>query len=223
MPITAPEVIVEGLVISGLGNIVATASDCIPLILSNFPEEYQDDAIAYLTSDKFKVETLFGYAYDPAFIPVFNIALSTESEGTSGSKQMFLGDIVNRADHNPNTESFEKYGSLWSCSVSIIPRCEKQKQALILYTLIKYIMLKNRTYLEANGILATKFSGGDLSYDATKQPGFVFSRAFKMDCLVLNTYDKDITDDATIKTVLGQLTEQVRVLEDDEDLGFIGG
>jgi hypothetical protein len=214
MAVSSPEVTVENIIQNGFADIIANASTYIPLILRAFPVEYQNFAISWLKDPAFKVNTLFGYAYDPSTIPpLFNIVLSNESEGTAAGRQMYLGDIVNAADENPNTEDYEEYGSMWTCAVSVIIRCEKARQAIILYSLIKWLFLKNRETLEAAGIKATKFSGGDLVYDASKQPAFAFTRQFKIDCQILNTWEVDVTSDPLVRQVISAFDHEVRDLE----------
>ncbi len=210
MPVSSPEVTIENILQVGLADIVTNATTYVPLILSNFPTDYVNEAIAYLTSPDFKINTFFGYAYDPALMPAFNIVLASESEGTGPSKQMYLGDIVEAADDNPNTENFEQFGSLWSTSISVTVRSQKSRQVIILYGLVKWLMLKNRKSLEAAGIIATKFSGSDLMFDQAKAPAFVFARTWKCDCLVLNTFDIDITSDPTLTTVISAFGSEVR-------------
>lgn len=223
MSVSAPEVYAESLIIEGFKDIITNAATYLPLILKDFTKEYQDLAIAYLTND-FKVRTLFGYAYDPSEMPVFNIVLAGESEGTATTKQMYLGGIVEAANEIPNTEDYEKYGSMWACSISVIVRAEKSKQAIILYSLVKWLFLKNRVQFERYGIMATKFSGSDLTYDASKQPAFGFSRLFKMDGYIMNTVDKDITSDP----IITEVTNIVRILPEveettvDPDDNFLG-
>jgi hypothetical protein len=216
VPISSPEVTIETILTNGFNDIIANAAKYIPLILANFPTDYQTEAIAYLTGPNFKVNTFFGYAYDPSLTPVFNIVLSSESEGTGPSRQMYLGDIVEAADDNPNTEDYEKFGSMWSASISVIVRCQKSRQTIILYALTKWLMLKNRITLETAGIMATKFSGSDLVYDKTKEPTFAFSRTWKMDCLVFNTYDLDITSDPTLLNVISAFGQEVRDLSQEQ-------
>lgn len=212
MPVSSPEVTIERIIQVGFADIIANANKYIPLILANFPTEYQTDAISYLTGPDFKINTFFGYAYDPSVMPVFNIVLSSESEGTAAGKQMFLGDIVEAADDNPNTDDFEEFGSMWSTCISVIVRCQKARQTIILYALVKWLMLKNRVALETAGIMATKFSGSDLTFDKSKEPTFTFARTWKMDCLVFNTYDLDITSDPTLTTVVSAFGSEVRTL-----------
>jgi hypothetical protein len=212
MGIGAPEVTVENIIKTGFADIITNANTYLPLALATFPTEYQNLAISYIQSPNFKINTAFGYAYDASTLPMFNIVLSSESEGTASSKQRYLGDIVDAADDNPNTEDLEAFGSLWSCAITVIVRAQEARQAIILYALTKWLMLKNRIVLEAAGVQATTFSGTDLLYDSTKQPLFAFSRAFKMDCLVMNTYDVDITADPTLTTVISAFPDQVRIL-----------
>jgi hypothetical protein len=217
MPVSSPEVTIENIIQNGFADIVANASTYIPLILANFPTDYRTDAIAYLTGPNFKINTFFGYAYDTSEMPVFNIVLSSESEGTGASRQMYLGDIVEAADDNPNTQDYEQFGSMWSASISVIVRCQKARQTIILYALTKWLMLKNRVALETAGIMATKFSGSDLVYDKTKEPTFTFARTWKMDCLVFNTYDLDITSDPTLLTVVSAFNSEVRGLPQEQE------
>lgn len=212
MPISAPEVTVESIIKSGFADIIANRATYLPLVFSNFPSDYAAEAANYLSGANFKVYTAFGYAYDASQMPVFNIVLSNESEGTWSDKQMYLGDIVDPADQNPNTEDYEESGSMWSCSISVIIRAEKPRQVLILYALLKWLMLKNRETLESMGIIATKFSGTDLMYDNSKQPAFSFFRTWKMDCKTMNTWETDITSDPVIDDVVSAIGEQVRVL-----------
>jgi|SRR5882724_10097539 len=217
MSISSPEVTIEDILQTGFKDIVLNADTYIPLVFANFPSDYQTEAIAYLKGPDFKINTFFGYAYDPSKVPIFNIILSSESEGTAQSKQMYLGDIVDAADDNPNTEDFEQFGSLWSCAISVTIRSERTRQTIILYALTKWLMLKNRKVLEAAGIYATKFSGTDLIYDASKKPAFSFARTWKMDCLIMNTYDNDISADPIIRNVISAIGQQVRVLPNDEN------
>jgi hypothetical protein len=196
----------------GFADIVANAATYIPQILADFPTDYQNDAIAYLQSPQYQTNVVFGYAYDPSKLPVLNLVLSNEGEGTAAGKQMYLNDAVETADRNPNTETHEQYGSMWSSAVSVIVRCQVARQTIILYSLVKWLMLKNREVLEAAGIMATSFSGTDLIYNPKEQPTFVFSRSFKMDGKVMNTYDVDITADPTLRSVVSAFPEQVRVL-----------
>lgn len=218
MPISAPEVLVEEIIQAGFKDIIANSATYLPLVFANFPAQYQTDAANYINGQNFEVNTAFGYAYDPSQLPVFNIVLSGEEEGTAQSKQMYLGGIVEAADNDPNTEDEEQYGSMWHGAVSVIVRTQVARQTIILYALVKWLMLKNRVALEAAGIMATKYSGTDLIYNPEKQPTFVFSRTFKMDCLVMNTYDVDISDDPNIAGVISKLGDQVRILS-EEDFG----
>lgn len=212
MPVSSPEVTIETILQAGFADIITNAGKYIPLILSNFPTDYQTDAIAYLTGPDFKITTFFGYAYDPALMPAFNIILSSESEGTGASKQMYLGDIVQPADDNPNTVDLEQFGSMWSASISVTVRGQKSRQVIILYALVKWLMIKNRETMEAAGLMATKFSGSDLMFDKAKEPTLTFARTWKMDCLVFNTYDVDITTDPILAVIQSALIQEVRVL-----------
>lgn len=222
MAVSAPEVTIEKILNDEFTALKTTASTQIPLILSAFPQAYIDDTIGYITSSDFKPQTVFSYYFDPAQLPAFNIVLSNEGEDPSEGK-MYLNDAVETAANIPNTQPYQSSGSDWACRASIIIRAQKARQTLILYSIVKWMMLKNRLTLEAAGIKTPKFSGRELAYTPTP-PTFVFNREFIMDCRVYNTVDTPVLAPApgstTIQQVISAWPREVRVIpEEDEVLG----
>jgi hypothetical protein len=212
MPISSPEVTCETILQTGMKDLIVNATKYMSLIFANFPSGYSEEATAYLQSDEFDpndIPTLFGMAYDPAELPCFNIVLAGEGE-TIGSQHMYVGDVVISGEDL--TDGLEEYGSDWDCAVSIIVRAQKRTQCIILYSIVKWLFLKNRLTLERNFIKANRFSGSDLQYEGDKQATFVFSRLFKIDCRIQNTYDIDVSDASTITQVVAEIGEEVSVL-----------
>lgn len=222
MPISAPEVTIESIIKNGFADLILNANTQIPLIFSQFPQDYINDTISYLTNPAWKTNTIFSYYFDPAILPAFNIVLAAESE-SPGDRQMYLNDIVEAAANIPNTQPYQSSGSDWACSISVIIRAEKARQCIILYNIVKWILLKNRPTLESAGIKASKFSGSDLAYTPT-QPTIIFNRQIKIEGRIYNTVDTPVLDPAPGSTVVAQVVSawprEVRVLEQsDEVLG----
>lgn len=222
MPISSPEVEIESVITSGFATLIANAATQIPLIFTNFPQDYINDTIAYLTDPGFKVMTVFGYAFDPAQLPAFNIILVGENESPM-DRQMYVGDIVEAAANIPNTQSNESLGSDWSCAVSVIIRTEKVRQCIILYSILKWIFLGNRRNFEAYGMKANKFSGSDIAFNPT-QPTQIFSRQLKVDCRIYNTVDAPVTGPTatTINSVVSGWPNEVTIEDNEEYLGGNG-
>lgn len=212
MAILDPSVIVESIINAGFVDLIANASAQVPLILSQFPVEYQNDAVDYLTDPAFKFQTIFQYAYDPAVLPCWNIVLAAENEN-AGNQQMFLNDAVDTADQNPNTEEFEEHGSLWSVKVNTYIRAQKERQCIVLYALTKWIFLKNRLTFEDSGIVAPIFSGSDITYELEKKPTMVFTRALQVTGRAAQTIDTSTLSDPTLNTVQSKWPDEVSVLE----------
>lgn len=205
MSLIAPEVVVENIIQQGFADLKTTSATDIPLIFSQFPTDYQTDAINFLAG--LTVNVVFNYYFDPALLPSFNIVLSSE-----GEQQQFLNDGVEYADQNPNTLDYEESGSDWQATITLVIRAEKSRQAIILYNLAKWILLKNRQTFEQNFIKATVFSGSDLNYEAERSPTYVFSRIIRINCRVLNTVETNITSDPTISQVVSGFGSEVRAL-----------
>lgn len=211
MAILEPAIVVESIINNGFATLIANASVQIPLILAEFPVAYQQLAIAYLTDPTFKVTTLFQYAYDPSILPSWNIVLSNENEA-AGNQQMYLGDIVDPADNNPNTEGFEQFGSDWVMKINVYIRAQKDRQCIVLYALTKWIFLQNRLTLEAAGMKANVYSGSDVIYEIDRKPTFVFTRLFTITCRALQTVDVNISSDPTVQAVQSAWPTEVKVL-----------
>ncbi len=220
MPISAPEVTIESIIINGFADLVINANTQIPLIFSEFPQDYIDETISYLSDPNFKAKTYFSYYFDPAQLPAFNIVLSNEAESPS-DRQMYLNDRVESAAKIPNTEPYEKFGSDWTCGITVIIRTQKMRQCLVLYNILKWMLLKNRQTFEAAGIKTTRFSGSDVMY-TSQEPTFLFSRKIQMDCRIYNTVDIPVTGATaqTINHVVSKWPTEVTVLPlEDEVLG----
>lgn len=215
MAILDPAVVLEDIINTGMTNLIANVNVQIPLILSQFPQAYINDAIAYLTDPAFKVQTIFQYAYDPALLPCWNIVIAAENEN-AGNQQMFLNDAVETADNNPNTLDFEEHGSLWAIKVNIYIRAQKERQCIVLYNLTKWILLNSRLAIEGAGIIAPIFTGSDITYDVERKPTMVFTRALMVTGRAANTVDFDITFDPTLKTVIGAVPSEVTILEQSQ-------
>ena len=211
MSLLAPEVVIEQVLNTEFTNIQTNAATLIPEIFTQFPQAYQNEAIDYMTNI-FKLNTVFNYYFDPALLPSFNIILSAEGEA-----QEYLDDGVEYADQNPNTLTAEEFGSDWQATITVIIRAEKSRQCIILYNLCKWVLLKNRQFLEENFIKASTFSGSDLMYETERKPTFVFARTIKISCRVLNTVNVDITGDPTIQQVISGFGSEVRALPQEND------
>jgi hypothetical protein len=203
-------VTVESIIQEGFAQLIANATTQVPLILAQFPEEYQTAAVEYLTDPNFKVTSIFQFYYDPAVLPAWNIVLSNENE-VAGNQQMFLNDLVDGANMNPNTEDFEQYGSDWSTNVDIFIRAQKDRQCIILYALTKWVFLQNRLTLEAAGFKANVFSGSDINYEVKDKPTFVFTRRLRITCRALQTVDVNITGDPIIQNIQSAFPTEVTV------------
>ncbi|VVB53215.1 Uncharacterised protein [uncultured archaeon] len=222
MAVSAPEVTIEKIINDGFVDLLANAAAQVPLILAAFPPEYIAETVAYITDPAFKPQTIFSYYFDPAQLPAFNIVLAAEGEDPSDGK-MYLNDIVEAAANIPNTQPYQSQGSDWACRISVIIRAQKARQTLVLYNILKWMMLKNRTTLETAGIKASKFSGRELAYTPT-QPTLIFNREFIMDCRIYNTVDTPILPPSpqsiTIREVISAWPTEVHDLpQEDEVLG----
>jgi len=204
-------VIVEKIIKDGFTQLITGAPTQVPLILAQFPEEYQTLAVEYLTDPAFKVQTQFQFYYDPAILPVWNIVLSNEGEA-AGNQQMYLNDLVDGADMVPNTEDYEQYGSDWSINLDIFVRAQKDKQCIVLYALTKWLFLQNRLTLEAAGFKTNVFSGSDVMYEVKDKPTFVFTRRLRISSRALQTVDVNIENDPTLKYVQSAFPTEVTIL-----------
>jgi hypothetical protein len=221
--VIAPEVVIEKLIQDGFADLVTNATTQIPVIFSQFSADYISETIGYLTSPNFKTNTIFSYYFDPAVLPAFNIVLASEFEGP-GDRQMYLNDIVEAAANIPNTEPYQSQGSDWACSITVIIRAEKARQTIILYSLVKWILLKNRMVLEAAGMKANKFSGSDLAFTPNGAT-FIFNRQMKIETRIYNTFDVPVLPPApgseVINSVVSKWPTEVRTLEDEDEV--LGG
>lgn len=217
MPILDPAVVVETIINTYFNNLIADASTVVPVILKQFPTDYQEEAVAYLTDPAFKVTTFFQNAYIPSQLPVWNIVLAGENEN-AGNQQMYLNDIVVSPD-DPNNDGDEQHGSDWMQKVNVFIRTQKERQCIILYALTKWIFLQNRLTFESAGFKTPIFSGSDVMYEIERKPTFVFTRMLSVSCRSLQTVDTDISDDPILKQVISGWPEEIEIL----DQAVLGG
>jgi hypothetical protein len=142
MPVSAPEVSIEAIILSGFADIKANAATQVPLILTSFPADYINFAISYISD--LPINTVFQYYFDPSILPTFNIILSNEGE-SFGDKHSVLNDNIESAETIPNTQNYSMKGSDWDCSVTVVIRTEKMRQCIVCssgYSLKTEVFLK---------------------------------------------------------------------------------
>jgi hypothetical protein len=215
MPMLDPSVIVESVINTGFTALLANVQTQVPLILAQFPQEYINLAVSYLTDPTFKVTTMFQYSYVPDLMPCWNIVLASENEA-AGNNQMFLNDVVDAADGDGS--EYEQSGSDWLQKVNVYIRAQKEKQCIVLYALTKWLFLQNRLTFEKAGFKTPIFSGSDVMYGVERKPTFIFTRMLSISTRALQTVDVDISGDAILKSVNSEWPENVTV-QSQADIG----
>lgn len=135
-------------------------------IFSGVDPATQNQAKNYILNNQLNV--VRGFPRDPAQLPAYSIVLGSEREEVEAIGQYLFDDTDN---------SQELYGTLYNAQYRIEVWTDNADLTIVLYNLLKWILLANRSYLESQGITRQTLMGTDFEPIKTELPLLIYRRA----------------------------------------------